>query len=700
MRTVISRRQSGYSLLQMAIAMIIIGLFAAPFGALYFQYENNRQRATNFERVEAAMNAIQNHRKLTGAYPCPASRDADRTSPDYGHPSDCRGPALQAVAPGGCAAGVCVKASLRVTPVLANPRVVVGAIPFRLLQMPEEDTIDAYGARLLYAVTESMTDAATFDETLGAIALRDENNDPLSAPDGSVAYLVLSHGPDRAGGRSATGAATGPCAGPGLDRVNCDVTGVDAVFVSALTGMASGARFFDDTISYFSQISEPAWRRAESNPDNIHDLSPQFVGVGTTAPAVELDIRATATQTLGVHGATGSDGRIMTDSLCDETGGNCFDPRVIGGAVATGDGMGCPAGTYMLGVENGGPRCGPMAVRCTDPALPLMIGVNADGTPQCRAVPGASCPAVSRTVCATDDVALSPLPDGGVSVIFNRGDCRAVRYRCDNGGWVVHTNNGLPCALPPPLVQTGLACPDGFSGTYTSTTTYTCAGPVTTDTAGADCVCTGGVYPESVACSALPGFSGYLGTATRTVAYNPPGCEPVYSGWDTSGCTCNVPPITERWVFVSNCPVGQAGGPIERREVFNPASCGWEPTADQRGSCACDTTPVTTTADHVCADPVCEAPHPTDRDVFQTDIDPVTCTAQTPVQVYTGSCLPRAFQWTPEGTSGDTAPSIPSSANYVGTGCSCSDHVATTTATQNCFYASDPTRTIYRCRCE
>ncbi|MGZ9097312.1 MAG: hypothetical protein ACXW30_03330 [Micavibrio sp.] len=699
------KRNDGYNLLQMAIALLIIGVLSIPLGGLYFLYEKNRKIDETHRNVESAMNAVQGFRKMDGYFPCPAPLNVDRSDPTYGNPTNCRSGTIAALTPGTCADGVCVENSVRAT--LTNRRVLVGAIPFRLMQIEEDDTIDAYGSRLVYAVTESLTDEATFNEANGAIAVRDGNGQALTSPDGAAAYLVLSPGANRVGAYSVGGALGQPCGGAGLELENCNIgfasgtaSSPDSIYVSVLQSDAPGAGRFDDVISYFSEIHDPVWRRTTANPEDIQDLSSQNVGIGTSAPATALEISSTG-DSLRAYGTNGTDGKVMVDLVCDQAGTNCFDPAMIGGDVLTGDGMECPIGQYMTGIENGAPKCDDIAVKCT-PALPVLVGIDpSTGAPVCRAVPLAGCGARPVTACTANDITLPAAGDTFVTGNYAAGACRTVRYRCNAGTWGVFSASGQCSFTPTTTTTTGIACGPGYTGTYTTTTTTTClGGNTTTSTAPSDCTCVGGTVNETVACNTLPGFSAYGGNATRVVTYTPPSCAAAAGPWDTSACTCTVPSPSTRWVSIGACPPGYSGGPIEKEQNFDSASCGWVDTGNINNPCTCNTASIFNNVNHVCTDPVCEEPDPADKDIFRIDIDPATCTQQPPVLDTPGSCKLKAFKWIEVGTSGSTAATLPPGANYVGTGCSCADHVATSgSATANCFYSTDPTQTIFSCKC-
>lgn len=704
MHTVISlkkRRQDGYTLLQVAAALLVIGLLAAPMGGLYYLYQKDRKLDLNFRTVEQAVSILQNFRSNEGYYPCPAPLDAARTDPAHGHPSDCRSGAIAAALPGTCVDGICIEESIRTD--IPNRRVIVGAVPFRLLQLPEARTLDAYGSRLVYVVTESMTDTGAINDAHGGIAVRDETGTPLTTPDGSVAFLILSHGPNRIGGYSADGVMGRPCAGAGLDRENCAQGAPESIYIAALQSDALGAGAFDDVISYYSQINPPVWKRTAADPEHIEDLSGRYVGVGVPLPATELDIAATG-DALGAYGSDGSDGMILSDLVCDATGANCFDPTIIGGEIAGGGGMDCPPGQHMTGIEGGAPKCEFLAVICP-PATPVLVGRNADGTPRCRAVPAASCPAATMTLCAPGDVALAPQPSGYISPAGSivRGDCRTRRYRCNNGSWSTHSSGGHCSFTPVTTTSPPNACGDGFSGTYTTTSTTNCTGgPTTVDTRSTDCTCVGGVYTDTDSCASIVG-PGYIGTAERIRTYTAPSCTLDTGPWDTSACACDVPAVTTRWVNAGTCPLGFTGGPIQKEQAFNAATCGWEDTGNINNPCTCDTTPQYDPRPRDCANPVCELPNPADPDIWRTDIDPTTCTTLPEVLDTPGSCQPKTFTWVQTGVVGTPKGSaLTGSDPIVGDNCTCAQHVATSGTPVSCWYpaAVDPGLTTYTCSCQ
>src|SRR5690606_11392761 len=82
--------------------------------------------------------------------------------------------------------------------------------PARAINVPFEMTYDRWGSRILYAVTEELARSpGQYINYEGGIHVIDEADRSVITPEGSAAYVVLSHGPDRVGGVSVSGGQVG-----------------------------------------------------------------------------------------------------------------------------------------------------------------------------------------------------------------------------------------------------------------------------------------------------------------------------------------------------------------------------------------------------------------------------------------------------------------------------------------------------------
>ncbi|MEK7801451.1 MAG: hypothetical protein AAB276_03260, partial [Pseudomonadota bacterium] len=181
--------QGGYTLLMMAMSLMVIGVISVGGLQAYNIYSVKQKLALNEKRVADIIQKVQAYRQLYGRLPCPASLDAARNSAAYGQESNCADVAT--IATGNCVGGICVVAGARP---LVSPRVRIGAIPFRVLQADESEVVDAYNNRMLYAVTETLGVAATYSELAGSIDIRNENAASIINPVGSANFVILSAG--------------------------------------------------------------------------------------------------------------------------------------------------------------------------------------------------------------------------------------------------------------------------------------------------------------------------------------------------------------------------------------------------------------------------------------------------------------------------------------------------------------------------
>ena len=678
----------GYTLIQLAVAIMILGLMIAPAAVLYNNYKKTTDFENTYKNVSASVDNIQLRRSTLGAYPCPAPIDAARDDAAYGGAlSDCPGTGSTAIATGTCENGICVEAGR------GGERVLVGAVPFRELQLDEMRSYDAYGSRLLYSVTEAQTDEDTFNPMAGAIYIAGENGESVIEPEGGASFIVLSPGRNHVGGYTMDGVLRQSCAGVGRDRANCNpgfeggTPKAEARYVAAFESSVPGTNFFDDQLSYFTQVETPYWRPTTNNQNDIQDLSPNNVGIGNDDPAAEMTITSGASDSLRVSDA------LIANQICNESG-ECFEPSTF----TTDPKIKCGPNEHMVGIKDGEADCRPdttpVTVKC--PAGQVLKGVDpTNGKPICSTAPLKSCPAATATLCDPNDISAG-VSTHGAAFTFNRGDCRSVKYTCNNGNWTSNTPTGK-CVFVAPVPDTyqtcGITCPKWYSGKYCNNYRTVCTGTVSLgNTQATDCVCVGGSEQQTTTCSSQKG-SAWKGTATRTLTVSPPNCTSSYSPWDLSACTCvnGAADGATQWVSNGSCASG-FNGVKQKEQRWVKATCSWQDTGVTKDTCTCNTTPIVENVTVTCGDPTCEKPDK--PDVFTTPINPTTCTKGTKVKTQSGSCAPNTFQWkmlTATGATGTTSTTI-------GSGCDCSDYKSGNE--KICGYAGDPNKYIYKCKCE
>lgn len=584
---VVPHRSGGYNLLQMAFAMIVLGLLTVGFIQIYHIYKTQQDYMKTQEGVASAVQKLQTYKQSHGYYPCPAPNVA-RGATGYGNVSSCDG----TIPAGTCAGGICVQSSTRGA--LGTIKVRVGVIPFRDLQMDEKETFDAYGSRLTYALTEDMGKETTFNIQKGGIEIVNEAGQPLTDPPKSAAFLVLSHGPNKIGAYAAlTAAQPVPCPASTanqLDAENClDPAAPDpnAKFINTLRSDGTGP-LFDDVLEYFASAGEGLWTHTTAIAgDNIVNIRKENVGIGAfssfSPPPSLLSIQQTTVDTttgriLTPNAAAGTSGALATStdaahaitasSICTLTSGKCYQLQNFKTSVATSPSplTNCnyATGDYPVGITSDGTKavalCGEVAFRCP-PGQVLTGMVNSGfGTlyePQCgTATP--VCPAQTSTVCGHSVSLQSSINVGTTQSLPDPaaapGTCGTATWSCAGGNWVKDSSLDTPARCNNDPISSA-SCGPGYSGTYS---TFACGGT----SSSTSCTCTGIALHTVTETCASP-FTG--GSTTKS-------CESKCVGGvlqqevcsnPTGSCTCD---LTNKVEF-DDCPAG-----YKRKDSPTPAS--------------------------------------------------------------------------------------------------------------------------------
>ncbi len=184
----VKRNQRGLSLVIVAVLLVIIGVAA---GTVLMREEteavwNPRTGShTNLERIQQALIDYQrtNHR-----LPCVAPRNVLPNAAGYAEE-------LTNCAAGAAATGGTVRLDIG-----GGVHVRIGALPTKTLGLTETSGEDEWKNRILYAVTEALTDPYQFTTGSGVIRVNDAAG---TAKLTNAAFVVLSHGADGKGGYGA-----------------------------------------------------------------------------------------------------------------------------------------------------------------------------------------------------------------------------------------------------------------------------------------------------------------------------------------------------------------------------------------------------------------------------------------------------------------------------------------------------------------
>lgn len=237
------KKQDGFTLIEIAIVILIGGLILATASSLLLAHIKRVEITTTERRLEIIDEALGLFLNFNGRYPCAAPLNAPVDSTTFGVEVSAIDCSTAAVVP-----GQTIKVAGR-----DGRTIRIGSLPVRTLNLPDDMIADAWGSRFTYAVTEILATPNGYDRTEGGIFAVDSDNpaDPVTdsviTPPGSAHYVVVSHGPNRSGSTAIAGSGSLPCLAGTLEEENCNN---DAVFRrSLLTSTGNNASIFDDFVS-------------------------------------------------------------------------------------------------------------------------------------------------------------------------------------------------------------------------------------------------------------------------------------------------------------------------------------------------------------------------------------------------------------------------------------------------------------------
>lgn len=407
--------EKGFSLVELAISLIVIGILLVPAIYLYSLYVKNLHIEKTEQALLEAQNAIGDFRSIYGRYPCPARRDLTEGDMDYGYES--RNPAT-----GDCiavAGGVEIVNSVRSG--LADPSVYIGTLPFRQMNLPDNVIHDGYGNRMTYAVTGLMANDQTYENTNGGISIIGLDGNSVITPDDSAHFVVLTHNQMDNGAISRGGVMVGTCpAGP--ENENCDYT--NSVFRAG-----EKTSTFDDLLSFSNADSIEQWQLSNTNLQDIHLRRADNVALGADETTVTSGFQAMhVLDEPGLPGTIAAErdavsftsGALLTNSICDQNDTDCFPTSLIAGQIANSEGIKCPPGQFIESIEFSSASCtDEITFSCPDSKF--ITGFNASGSVVCDVLPPPTCLDQTLTTTCGDNRNVTAFYDSGLNTWFGYG---------------------------------------------------------------------------------------------------------------------------------------------------------------------------------------------------------------------------------------------------------------------------------------
>lgn len=285
--------ESGFTLIEMVLVLIILGLVITPIFALLATEQTKRKTVEEGNREKTALVSLSIFLKKNGRYPCPANPSLTPDDNNFGQEFK---------------SGVnCSNTTLS-----SDGKAYIGALPTSALNLPNRYAANLKNAKYIYGVTKELTSAATFTSGGGNIrVVNDKNGSFLPDP---VHFILVNTGSDLKGVSALNGTVISVnCAGNGLDVENCDN---DSIFREAPISLATNSQFNDDTI-YFSLASEDStfWILSPENSTasglNITNRNMGNIGIGENNPTEKLHVKGGV---LVQDGADGNVGKIEAEN--------------------------------------------------------------------------------------------------------------------------------------------------------------------------------------------------------------------------------------------------------------------------------------------------------------------------------------------------------------------------------------------------
>lgn len=402
-----ARGNGGFTLIEMAICIIIIGIMVTPMIGMYQAYQMQKKVTQTRDNIDFISMQISNFVGPQGRYPCPADRALPVTDANYGREFDANcDPAAIGLTVGSCTpnGGICmVEAGAAGLSTDhdgdgAKDPVLIGAVPIRSIRdvnvpdgfanlVPDESAIDGWKNKLTYAVSATMTNSATYNPKWGVIDAVNERYTPTANINGDGHYAIISHGPDGKGAFTMAGSKHRNCGSivkdfsltpigitsDARDNENCNDQ--DTTFMQSISMYkGNSANYFDDIVYFVKSRNSNPWQYISTSSgitENIRNTNNNNVGILNTNPTEKLD----------VTGTIKADNNVLVSKICDTSGANCFDVNKIAGT-----GMACPSGQVAKGITNGSIVCVTptfSSINPTNCSPGYVKGIRTDGSVLC-----------------------------------------------------------------------------------------------------------------------------------------------------------------------------------------------------------------------------------------------------------------------------------------------------------------------------
>ena len=251
--------KKGFTLLEMAVVILIIGLMAAGIATLATVTQRREQQEILQNKLAALDYALITYRRNANRLPCPAQRGLPYTDAGFGK---------EAGTAGACAAAFSLTSNT-----------VVGVIPVRALGLPDEAGLDPWGFRFTYAVDKRFTGNNAFTtypitaNTGDMLIKSDTAQADVDAKVNNAILTIVSHGLNGHGSYTPAGSRINSGSSNASELTNCHCTSAAAdgtlnnIFIQGMRtdGAQGGTTSFDDVTRYWLRVNLPSIAEKDGN---------------------------------------------------------------------------------------------------------------------------------------------------------------------------------------------------------------------------------------------------------------------------------------------------------------------------------------------------------------------------------------------------------------------------------------------------
>lgn len=250
------RRRRGFTMLEMSIVLVILGVIVSGIMTVFTASLAKRQYQETVTKMELIQKTLYSYRVAFNRLPCPADATLANTNANFG---------VEANNPGSCTGGA-IAANFSQSPVVGAQDAREGMVPVRTLRLPDDYAYDGWGRRFMYSVSRDATQSGAFTiisgfDTSARMTIRDRQGGTKS----TLAIQVLSSaGPNGHGAFPRSGGATRISVGSVNtdEQNNCDcdntatATAMNATFVQKdiTQDPANKLNVFDDLILFTTRM--------------------------------------------------------------------------------------------------------------------------------------------------------------------------------------------------------------------------------------------------------------------------------------------------------------------------------------------------------------------------------------------------------------------------------------------------------------